>query len=739
MRRFDRFTAAALGFYSGLAFILLHPLIVYNGTRVAGFDFFNYNWNFWWIRHALTTPGLNVYQTDFVFFPQSVNFGYHALTAFWYPLWALIEPLAGTLTAVNAIIFTGCVLNGFVLFVWMRSEGIKPALALIGGAALQALPISRYFYYNTHLNLMDWFWLPAMLLLWKQIALNAERSRGRAALTWAAILGLAIWGLGLTDLQFPIFAAFVVVPYGLWTLWRSPARLRLVAFGLVAVTIGGGLLWFAGPLPHMARFTGTLAPGPAEERPGVPFPSGFFSMNAEWWEWSKPSLGAFVTTALLIVLVAWAAVRPFARGKAPRLRTVPLFWLITAIPPFVLALGADFHIGDLTIPLPFRLLHAQTNGMFRMPWRLAPIFVIAALMLCGQVGSARVIGLNTALLRRPVLAGLIGVILFLAVSVRLFETGPLQAAPVEYQAYRAMGVERGADYDSYMVLEVPTGTGTGEVLLGDARAIQLQYYGMIHEKRMLNGFVSRAPLDPLWAVYTLDPLWAWLGQRVPLDTPAAAALLAERVFAYPIGYIVIHTDIIGAQSAALSETVAFFNAQHASVCPPFTEGAIIVYRTRAHPDGCDPRTPPETEPGAFRIDIGANDTAYLGQGWHWREAIFDMSIRWMGAAPQTDLVFDLPPGAYQVTVTAQAFAQPRTMTLLLNGTQLGESFTAVPEQFQVFTVPVPRDVIGNGEHLTLTFAYDDVLIPVEIGQSADERPLAIMIDTVTFTQIPEGR
>ncbi len=112
----------ALAFFVLLAFIILHPIITFTGSRVAGFDYFNYHWNFWWIRHALTTPDLNVFETNFVFFPFENNLGYHALTAFWFPLWAILEPVTGTLAAVTVIIFTGAVLNGYVFYWFLRRD-----------------------------------------------------------------------------------------------------------------------------------------------------------------------------------------------------------------------------------------------------------------------------------------------------------------------------------------------------------------------------------------------------------------------------------------------------------------------------------------------------------------------------------------------------------------------------------------------------------------------------------------
>jgi len=736
MSRAVRLNLSALAVYIGFAFLLLFPLIFNNGVKVAGFDFFNYHWNFWWIRHAFSTPGLNIYQTDFVFFPLMNNFGYHALAAFWYPFWAMLEPLFGTLTAINAIIFIVCVLNGFVLYVWMRSENIAPALALIGGLALQTLPISRYFYYNTHLNLMDWFWLPAFLLFWKHITLHVQSKQVMRALAWTVITGCAIWGLGLTDLQFPIFVGFVLIPYGLWTLWRSPARLALISLGILAIVIGGGLLWVAGPLPYMARFDGVLAPGPAEDRPGIPFPAGFFSMNTEWWEWDRPSLGAFVTCALIVSFIAWWTARRKPSPPRRGIQTRAWFWLLVAVPPFVLSLGADLRIGDLVIPLPYRFMHAVTQGNFRMPWRLAPTYTIAAMLFCGLVWARIVPTWNSRRVHPGWLLAGGTIIVLMAFSVRLFETAPLQDVPPTYETINAMGHERGGEYERYMVLDVPVALGTGEVLLGDWRAIQLQYYSIIHHKRTLNGFVSRAPIDPLWQIHMLDPLTAWLGQRAPLDAPAARDLLAARVYEYPIGYIVIHTRLLDSNTPVLQEMLAFFNAQDDLLCPPVTERDLIAYRTRWHPDGCEARTPPQTEPGVYEVDIGADDNAYLGSGWHWRENIFDLTMRWAGAAPRADLFLDLPPGDYQLTFTAQSFAQPRTIRVLVNDSPLGDPFTILPDAFSAFTVDVPAALSDDGRHIRLSFVYDDVVVPADIGQSADPRPLAIMLDTVQWRSMP---
>lgn len=718
-----RHAYAAPLFFAALTFITLHAILLNTNARTAGYDFFNYNWNFWFIRHSFSAPGLNIYDNNFVFAPVWSNYGYHALTAFWFPAWALFEPLVGTLAAVNVILALGCFLNGYLLYVFLRSEGVHPALALIGGAALQTFPISRYFYYNTHLNLMDWFWIPALLLLWKQMV-AARRTSSLSA--WAVIFGVALWGLLLTDLQFPIFAAFVLVPYGIATVIRLLRRrdwrqlVRLTVASVLAVSIGVALMWFAGPLPYITRFQGELTPGSVEDRPGIT-PLGFLSMETEWWQWSRPSTGAFITGVIIL-----AAILSLSRLRR-RLPPDRWFWFWLMLPPFVLAMGPTLNVGDAAIPLPYRVMHVLTNGMFRMPWRLAPIGVI-----CGMVFAGKTL---TPLVRRLTLPArtfaFAAALLLMAISIRLFEPAPLQPVLPRYSFYEAMGRE---PYD-YVVLEVPTGAGTGEVLLGNADAIQLQFYGMTHGKRMVNGFISRAPIDSFWYIHADDPMLAWLGQRRQLEAETVTAQLRERIASYPIGYIVIHTDRIGRETATAQEIVGYFNQLDDLLCLYAVEGAAIVYRTTWHPEGCPSRSADAISPGVYQIDIGAaGDERYIGWGYHWSETVSGVTLRWTGEYPQTDTYVDLPPAAYEFSAALQAFWEDRRVTLRVNGVEVGDPVTVSAAALADYAWSIPAEVIGDGQHVQITLVYDAVVVPAEVGQSADQRRLAIAVDRLTLTQ-----
>ncbi len=757
----------AIGFYALLAFIILYAIIFNNGVQVPGFDYFNYNWNFWWMRHALTTPGLNIYLNNFVMAPHVSNFGYHALTAFWFPVWALIEPLAGTLTAMTLIIFLMCFLNGYMLFVLLLREGAAPALALLGGAMLQASPVSRYFYYNNHINLGDWFWLPVSILLWQQIIGAARQGWLSRSLLWGTVLGIALWGIGHTDLQFPIFVAFWLVPYALWTLWkifRLPTGSRYTVLGtifissMLALIIGGGLLWFAGPLPYMRSFTGALAPGPVEDRPGIPFPRGYLSLDPVWWWWNTPTLGGSVAALLIIsLIVSFIRTRRADTQVSSTTDTNQVgrwFWFLVLIPPLLLSMGPNITIFGISIPMPFRILHAVTAGNFRMPWRLAPIFVAASAVFIAQTWTPILFAARLSADRKPLTSvkrkafrtlALVVVILLTALDIRIYQTGPLEPVLQPYQFYTDIGNEQGKPYDDEVILEAPTGAGTGEILVGDTRPIQYQFYGMIHHKRMLNGFISRTPVENFWPIRYDDPLLAWLGQRRFLETDKAEPELRQIIKDWPVGYIVVHQDDVGRNGPTPQEIIGYLNSLPDLVCPVWVERDAVVYRTYWHPDGCPPRTPPQTETGVYHIDIGSSgDERFIGWGWHWPELVgADTTWRWTGEYPQTKLYVDLPIGAYQVSLAAQAFWKPRQIRLLVNDVPLtvvsstnqsasNTQVVVMPDSLQQFMFTLPSNLVREGKHLTFTLDYDAVVVPKEVGQSEDPRKLAVAVDWVEF-------
>lgn len=697
-----------VGFFTLLALIALHQPITHTATHMTGefvTDYYHFHWNYWWIRHAIT-HGFSIYETNFIFFPFTSSLAYHTLTPFWYPLWALIEPFAGTFAAFNVIYFVAITLTGVSLYALLRQFGVVMGWSLIFGAifALSSLMFDAIYWSMT--SLIAWFWLPLALLLWHKIS-QARRAKDQLGLSIA--LGLTLCAMILTDLQYPFFLAFILIPYGLWTLWHSPTRLRLIVFGLLSIMLALGLLWAFGTIPAILAFEHVgLSPTPADRAVSIDFPQGFLGRTE-----SGISFGLVIIPLWLISIGLWVLNRRKIRGA--------FFWLLLTLPPLILSAGAFITLGETQLTLPYAILHNVMGGMFRYPERFSVVFIMAVAIFSGKVLTS--IPFKNASIRHAVMFALLIAVL---ANSRLFHSIAIQPQPQRYEIYETMGRE---PYQ-YVVLEVPTGGSSGEGIVGIPEYSALQFYGTIHGKQMFNGHLSRVDVNHYWWTRTDDALMAWLGQRQLIDIETVTAQLRDRIYNYPIGYLVIHTDLIEPYGSTLNEVVGYLNSVGDLLCPPITEADLIVYRTRWHPDGCSARIPPQIDENVYQIDIGGEDTPYIGWGVHNRENIFDISLRWLGQYPQTNLYLDLPPNTYEITVEAQAFAEPRTLTALINGVQLGDTVTISPDGFNTYTLTTHAQV-SDGESITLTLLYDT---PTPVSSGVDARQLSIALNWIRFSQ-----
>jgi hypothetical protein len=122
---------------------------------------------------------------------------------------------------------------------------------------------------------------------------------------------------------------------------------------------------------------------------------------------------------------------------------------------------------------------------------------------------------------------------------------------------------------------------------------------------------------------------------------------------------------------------------------------------------------------------------YIGWGWHWREEVPGLNVRWTGQYPETKLYVDLPPAAYKLTLSAQAFYRSRKLEILVNGQSLGTQTVPVAS-LSLLEYDLPTALVGDGKHLTITLAYDGTDSAADLGLNDDPRQLAVMVDTVKF-------
>jgi hypothetical protein len=724
--------------YALLAFMWLSQPVFHAPDRMVGdpnptvtTDYYHFHWNYWWIRHALTN-GLNAYETHYVFAPHTSSLALHTLTPFWYPIWALLEPTFGTITAMLGVYFIALVLNGFVFHTFLEEQGTPAALALVGGVLLQGSALMVESLRWTMVNLMGWFWIPLVILLWMRVA---RRPSGR--LVWSGLLGVTLWAMILTDLQYALFLGITFMPIVVWTLakattwWESG---RVAALGLAAVLLALFLLSATGTLQAVLAFDrSVLATTPADRAPALSFPEAYFLRLAQ-----GISLGILVMPLFVAGIVLFAArQRNGYRTLLRPLQAPSAVWLIASIAPLILSTGDKLTILGYEIPMPYFVLHDLLGGTFRYPERFANLFIIVGLAFAMPEIGLWVERLRKTQQRHIFQLGAALLLLISLVDVRIFQSLPTQPVPTRYGFYEVMGEEA---YD-YVVLEIPTAGASGEGLVGQTDWAATQFYGVTHGKRMINGHLSR--VDPWRYLYmeTEDPMLAWMGQRRYLDEEAVRAQLAERIHAFPIGYIVIHTQWLPQNGPTLQEIVGFLNAQIDLVCPFWIEGDALVYRTSWHPGGCPTRIPAILSDGSYEIDIGSiYDQRFIGWGWHWREDVGGTTWRWTGDYPRlggervpdggflhSDLYLELPTGVYTLRLGAQAFAETRAITLTQDGMLLG---TAKVEagSLQEFSF----SLTSAGGLMNIRLVYDAVLTPAFVGQGDDRRRLAVAVDYLRF-------
>lgn len=711
--------------------LLLYNPAIHHRTHLTGnpqqpvtTDFYHFHWNLWWIGQT-TQNQQTPYITNHLLNPYQHNLSLHTLTIPAYPIWAATNFLNSASLSILTIFWTATTLTNYLTYIFLRQQNANPALALTGTTLLTGSTLIHFSIKWTTLNLMGWFWAPLMLITWTRLLQNTQTNRRYAQIIWTTLLGITLWATTLTDLQYPLLLSPLILPYGLWTIFKTRSlshQLQLITLAITSILIALTLLWFAGPLPYLLNYDrDVLATTPAERAPAIPFPEGYV-----WRLEQGISLGILPITLIIAALIA-------QRSSKRHQPSEHWLWLAISLPPLILSAGNSIQLFGTNITMPYVWLHELLGGVFRYPERFGNVFLLAALTFAMPT-------LSLVLPKRGWKAYAVGITFILAalIDTRLLRPTPLQPIPPHYDFYEEIGQE---DHD-YVIVEIPTAGSSGEGIVGRSEWVALQWYGIIHHKRMVNSHISRVdPWHYLW-METSDAMMSWLGQRRYLEPELVADQMRERIQSWPIGYFAIHTRFLPQNGPTLQEIIGFFNAQDDLVCPFTIENDVIVYRTLWHPDGCAPRTPPETTPGVYEIDLGSSgDERFIGWGWHWQEDVGAARWRWTGEYPEARLYVDLPPGSYTLSLAAQAFWETHQLSLLVNGQPAAaqgvggsDTLRINIDALQEVSFDLPADLIGGGQHVEITLVYDTTIVPAEVGQSSDPRRLAIAVDWVRFTR-----
>lgn len=700
---------------AGVAIVALWSLAVDMGGVVPAGpvgDFEHFAWNYWWIGHALEN-GLSPWYTDYVLFPHTHNLSLHTLTPIWFPYYWLAEPLAGRIVVVNSMIVLSFPINATVMALWLTRARVPAALAFTGGLVFAFQP---YLLLGSapaaHLNLLAAWWLPLTALLWAEIVQPTRVSPPVAAV----LLGLALWGAALTDLQFALLLPLALVPHIAWTLWlRRDALAALLSWGALALMIVLILAWVVWPLPPLLE---TDTSNVNEFPPASLDTAQFYALPADSWigatdSGTSQSLGRVFPWVVWIGVLMLVVNRRAARVAARAATGSPAWlWLLAALPAAVLMLGPAASIAGLEVRMPYRSLHDEFGGQYRTPERFVIPASFALVTFAGIVWSRPWQTLKPRQ-RQVVLPLVVAVLLADAGVLREFPVRPVRDYPIHTQI--------GQEDADYVVMDVPVGTHYGWTGLGEGRRTQL--YAPIHEKRMVNGFVARMPYSD-YAFFADSPLFSWLAHGddlMPDQQATVDDLFARYRQAWPVGYVIAHREWMTREQEG--RWIRWLNMQPGLCFPGLSDDGLLLWWRNADL-GCDSLAATD------QIDLDAVASwTHVGDGWYSPEDIAGNPARWTKQDAHLRLTVT-PDTAYELTITALAFHENRVLTV-----NDGESVTIRADGWHDYTLTVPAEAISDG---LLHLNHDAALSPGSLGMSGDERTLAVAYALIRLRPLPES-
>ncbi len=410
-------TAAAVPLLYGLLFLILTwPSAVHLGTHILadGGDGLQMYWNIWWVRHAVLSGRLDVYETPMLFYPQSPSLLAHSLHPFGGLLTVPLAAVCPDIVLFNLVVIFAFAASGWGAFLLARRFGAARLPALAGGYIFTFCSY-HFAHAQGHLNLVLMQWIPFFLLYFLRVV---EDGRARHAVLAALFLVLVL----LCD---HYYFSFCVLAGALTLLWAAvrgrpaglsrPALRSWLLFGSLVASTAGVFIYLylqavaAGDIAgHQSRESGMdlfalLIPG-AHWR--------WHGLTAFYWE----RLGANIHETSVHVGLGAAALAVCGyidlRRRRDRTRLLLLLWFLVF---FLLALGRELQVFGwrMNLPMPYDALEfavppLRTGGV---PVRFVVVAILALSVLAAR-GAGLLAATRGGRLALALLCGLVCVELY---------------------------------------------------------------------------------------------------------------------------------------------------------------------------------------------------------------------------------------------------------------------------------------------------------------------------------------
>ena len=193
--------------YFLLSLIMTYPLILNFTTSVPGdnYDTWVFIWNFWWVKKVLTEPNLNLYYTNYQYYPNGSSLAFHTLSLFNSFLSLPMQLISNIVISYNIIFLLSFILSSYGMFLLINYLIKDKKIAFISGIAFAFCPY-HFGHALGHLNLLSIEWIPFYVLFF--IKIFQENKKSNSILT-----GIFLSINSLTDWQYGIFLIIFSILY----------------------------------------------------------------------------------------------------------------------------------------------------------------------------------------------------------------------------------------------------------------------------------------------------------------------------------------------------------------------------------------------------------------------------------------------------------------------------------------------------------------------------------------------
>jgi hypothetical protein len=384
----------------------------------------------------------------------------HMQAILYFPLSFLFDDVV----SFNIIWMTGIVTMGLGTM-WLIWHVLRDRRVAFVGGLLAMISGPMMLHSRSHLEILYIGSFPAFLVTWMRLVEAPTRGR----LAWAVLMYVVV------ALCSPYYAVFVIVPAGLYVLWRAVPAIRardlawfgsrarwLGAFSVLSVPalglIFGNQIWammHGFSLPRtMSEFEGYGCPPWTYLAPTILHRlSALLPVNPYDSMGPFPAIGER-TGYLGVVTLFLATYALMTRATLPR----RAFWVTLLVVLVVLASGPYWNIGDAKVKLPgyFLKRHVFLFKLIRVPGRFN-LYVVVTAALVAAAGLKRMLA-NTrrAWARASIVVALIAVALF-DLQTRPYPACEIPEMPKAYAFLRSIDPEAG-------LVEIPQATAGGSLL-----------------------------------------------------------------------------------------------------------------------------------------------------------------------------------------------------------------------------------------------------------------------------------